>query len=207
MAAVRSLGNHRRPGTGEGFERKGAPLPSPTAPCKGASRLEAVSLTGSLSMLKRRPRCHGSDNAAHAPGRQRRGVGHVVVQEQSQHPPATEAVPRQHVPPQRHAQQQLPAPCTLRRPLSRRAKENICQEARVLPHLAPRTTVLCARGAGRALVMGCNYAAVDRHEGSSGGRSRHQTRHRWCPGIRIGHEQWPISRKMATNNGPFRSMA
>lgn len=74
------------------------------------------------------------------------------------------------------------------------------------PHLAPRTTVLCARGAGRALVMGRNHAAVDRDEGSSVGRSGHQTRHRWCPAIRIGHEQWPISRKMATYNGPFRSM-
>ncbi len=74
------------------------------------------------------------------------------------------------------------------------------------PHLAPRTTVLCARGAGRALVMGRNHAVVDRHEGSSGGRSRHQTRHRWCLAIRIGHEQWPISREMATNNGPFQSM-
>ena len=84
-------------------------------------------------MLKRRPRCHGSDNVAHAHGRQRRGVGHVVVQEESQHPPATAAVPRQHVPPQRHAQQQPPAPCTLRRPLSRRAKENICQESTVPP--------------------------------------------------------------------------
>ena len=56
-----------------------------------------------------------------------------MVQEESQHPPATAAVPRQHVPPQRHAQQQPPAPCTLRRPLSRRAKENICQESTVPP--------------------------------------------------------------------------
>ena len=145
-------------------------------------------------MLKRRPRCHGSDNLAHAHGRQRRGVGHVVVQEQSQHPPATAAVPRQHVPPQRHARQQLPGPCTLRRPLSRRAKENICQESTVPPHLAPRTTVPCARGVGTALLMGRNHAAVDRHEGSSGGgaRSRRQTRHRWCHATRMGHEQWPI---------------
>ena len=46
-----------------------------------------------------------------------------------------------------------------------------------------------------------------------GGRSRHQTRHRGGPGIRIGHEQWPIpingpkkwaiDRKMALNNGLF----
>ena len=157
-------------------------------------------------MLKRRRRCHGSDNVAHALGRPRRGVEHVVVQEQSQHPPATAAVPRQHVPPQRHAQQQLPAPCTLRSPLSRRAKENICQEATVLP--PPRAEDYGPLRTRRRTSSrhGAQPCSCGQTRGVFGGRSRHQMRHRWCPGIRMGHEQWPISREMATNNGPFRSM-
>ena len=60
------------------------------------------------------------------------------------------------------------------------------------PHLAPRTTVLCARGAGRALVMGRNHAVVDRHEGSSGGVQGTKRAIGGAPGS-----------ELAMNNGPF----
>lgn len=63
------------------------------------------------------------------------------------------------------------------------------------PHLAPRTTVLCARGVGRVLVLGRNHAVVDRHEGSSGGVQGTKRAIGGAPGS-----------ELATNNGRFQSM-
>lgn len=81
------------------------------------------------------------------------------------------------------------------------------------PHLAPRTTVLCARGVRTALVRRRNHAAVDRHARSSVGAFKALNapsvapRDPNWPSTTAHSNQWAISRNMVLNNGPFLDAA